>query len=214
MAMMDSPEMQQLVYLRARSTLDGRYAQLFKQLGLSPAQLQRFQELLIDKQNTRRDVVAAMRSQGLAPGRDTGDQMRALVQNANTEIDAQIRAEFGDITFSQYQTYEQTQSQRSLVERVQQRLSYSGTALSDHQASSLVNILAQTSSSSTRSRGSGPGPGTVPITDATIAQAQAILSAPQLTALRELQREQQAQAELLRRTRQNLSAAPSPTTGR
>jgi hypothetical protein len=211
--MMDSPEMQQLMSLRARGNLDARYAQLFKQLGLSPTQLQRFQQLLIDKQNTSRDVMAAMRSQGLTPGRENGDQMRALIQNANAEIDAQIRAEFGESTLVRYQTYEQTMPQRTLVERVQQRLSYSGTALSEQQASSLIGILAQTSPASNRSR--GPGTGSVSITDASIAQAQTVLSASQLNVLQELQREQQAQAELLRRSRENFnSAPPSPPTGR
>jgi hypothetical protein len=212
-AMMDSPEMQQLMSLRARGNLDARYARLFRQLGLSPTQLQRFQQLLIDKQNTGRDVMAAMRTQGLTPGRENGDQTRALIQNANAEIDAQIKAEFGEGTLAQYQTYEQTLPQRNLVERVQQRLSYSGTTLSEQQTSSLIGILAQTSPASNRSR--GPGFGSVSITDAAIAQAQAVLSASQLNALQELQREQQAQAELLRQSRENFNTAPpNPPTGR
>ncbi|HEX2860456.1 MAG TPA: hypothetical protein VHN79_02405, partial [Lacunisphaera sp.] len=149
-----------------------------------------------------RDVMAAMRSQGLAPGRSNGDQTRALIQNANAEIDAQIQSEFGTNIFSQYQSYEQTQPQRSLVERVQQRLSYSGTALSDQQAASLVSMLAQSASASP-GRPRGQGPGGVAVTDEIIAQAQAILSPNQVATLRELQREQQAQSELLRRARQN-----------
>lgn len=219
-AMMESPEMQQLMNLRARGTLDGRYAALFKQLGLPPEQLQRFQQLLLDKQSTARDVMAAMRSQGLAPGRDSGEQMRTLVQNALAEIDAQIRTEIGDSAFAQYQSYEQTQPQRALLDRVQQRLSYTSQPLTEQQAAGLLQLLAASSpqTAPTVSGRFGPtgtgGSNQVPITDQTLAQARGILSSSQLAALEELQREQQAQAQLMQRTRQSQilasPAAPAP----
>jgi len=216
MAMMDSPEVQQLMNLRARGALDGRYAALFKSLGLPPEQLERFQQLLLDKQNTARDTFTAMRSQGLTPSRETGDQMRALIQNANAEIDNQIRAELGDAVFAQYQAYEQTQPQRALVDRVQQRLSYTSTPLSDQQAANLVTILAQASPTATDPANRNFGPragGSAPITDAVIAQAQTVLSAPQLTALQQLQREQEAQTQLMRQNRRNFSPTTSPGPG-
>jgi hypothetical protein len=219
MTMMESPEMQQLMNLRARGNLDGRYAALFKTLGLSPDQLQRFQQLLLDKQNTTRDVLAAMRSQGLAPNRENGEQMRSLVQSANAEIDAQIRSELGEATFAQYQNYEQTQPQRALVERVQQRLSYTAQPLSDQQAASLVNLLAEatpatTSAARPRRLLSGTVGGNVPITADILAQAQTILSPSQLTALQQLQQEQEAQAQLMRRTRRTVeTTGSSPTAG-
>lgn len=213
-AMMDSPEMQQLMNLRARGILDSRYAGLFKTLGLSADQLQKFQQLLLDKQNTARDAFAAMRSQGLTPSRENAEQMRTLVQSANAEIDNQIRTELGDAVFAQYQTYEQTQPQRDLVERVQQRLSYTSTPLSDQQAASLVNLLAQTTPppGSTGTRNFGPragGTGAVPITETVLTQAQTVLSASQMTALQQLQQEQEAQAKLIRQSRRNVSPATS-----
>lgn len=207
-AIMESPEVQQLMSLRARGQLDGRYAALFAKLRLSPAQLERLQQLLVDKQNTQRDVAAAMRSQGLSTRRDNADQMRSLVQTANTEIDNQIRTELGEAVYAQYLEYERTQSQRSFVDRVQQRLSYTGEALNEQQATGLVSVLAQASTTGTSTnRGpfGGRGGGNVTLTDETIAQASAFLSGSQLKALQELQREQQAQAELARRARENLN---------
>lgn len=215
-AMMESPEILQLINLRARGALDGRYADLFKALRLPPEQLDRLQQLLVDKQNTMRDVMAAMRSQGLQPGRDNSDEMRALVQNANSEIDAQILAEIGDAAFAQYQTYERTQPQRAVVDRVQQRLSYTDQPLTDQQAASLVQVLAANTPAPAGTGGAAsvrpffsPGSGT--ITTQAIEQARGILAPSQIAALETLQREQEAQAELMRRTRRN--AGPRPATG-
>jgi hypothetical protein len=216
--MMDTPEMQQLMNLRSRGALDGRYAALFKQLGLPPDQLQKFQQLLLDKQSTMRDVITAMRSQGLTPGPDTRDQMRTLVQNANAEIDTQIEATLGPAGYAQYQTYEQTQPQRTTVERVQQRLSYSSQPLTDQQAASLVSIMAQEAQARANANGNG-GNGGGPrrgfagggngaaITDQVIQQASAVLSPAQLTTLQEVQQEQQAQAALGRRARETFTGA-------
>ncbi|HWA27299.1 MAG TPA: hypothetical protein VG734_16720 [Lacunisphaera sp.] len=230
--LLDSPEVQQLLNLRSRGALDGRYAALFKQLNLPPDQLQKFQQLLLDKQSTMRDVITAMRSQGLMPGPDSRDQIRTLVQNANAEIDSQIQATLGSAAYAQYQTYEQTQPQRNTVDRVQQRLSYSSQPLTDQQAASLVNIMAQEAQAA-QAAGNGNGGGNrrgfafgggggAPITDQTIQQASSILSPAQLTTLQELQVEQQAQAQLGRRARETFTgsrqrppapaATPAPAT--
>ncbi len=215
-AIMESPEIQQLMSLRARGQLDGRYAALFAQLRLSPAQLERLQQLLVDKQNTSRDVAAAMRSQGLSTRRENADQMRSLVQTANAEIDNQIRAELGEAVYAQYQEYERTQPQRNFVDRVQQRLSYTGESLTEQQASSLVAVLAQAATAETnplRGPFGGRGSGSVALTDETIAKAGTILSSSQVKALQDLQREQQAQAELARRARESLNARRAAGTG-
>lgn len=217
-AIMESPEVQQLMSLRARGQLDGRYAALFAKLRLSPAQLERLQQLLVDKQNTMRDVTSAMRDQGLSTRRDNSDQVRSLVQNANAEIDNQIRSELGEAVYAQYQDYERTQPQRNFVERVQQRLSYSGEPLSEAQAASLVAVLAQPATAETTpSRGPGPfggrGGGNVTLTESTVAQAGTFLSSSQVKALQDMQREQQAQAELARRARENFNNRRSATAG-
>ncbi len=212
---MDSPVVQQMLNLRARGALDSRYAALFKSLGLPPEQLEKFQQLLADKQSTMRDVFAAMRSQGLAPGRENADQMRTLVQNANTEIDSQIQATLGPAAFAQYQDYERTQPQRTTVERVQQRLSYSSQPLTEQQATQLVNIMTQDPPAAASAGGGGvyrrrlQGNATAPITDHTLEQASSVLSPVQLTALQELQKEQQAQTQLARRARDSFTAPRS-----
>lgn len=214
-ALMESPEVQQLMNMRARGQLDERYAALFAKLRLNPEQLERLQQLLVDKQNTGRDVAAAMREQGLSTRRENADQMRALIQSSNAEIDQQIRSELGEAVYAQYQEYERTQSQRAFVERVQQRLIYSAEPLNEQQASNLVATLAQNAtveSNPVRGPFGGRGGGTA-LTEAAIAQASTYLTAGQVKALQQLQQEQQIQAELSRRARENFANRSRSTTG-
>ena len=106
MAMMDNPEIQHLMSITQRAQLDGRYSALFKSLNLSPADLEKFKNLLVEKQTNLMDVMAAARSQGLT-GRENRDEIRKLVQDSQTEIDSSIRASIGETAFTQYKNYEQ-----------------------------------------------------------------------------------------------------------
>lgn len=210
MAAMDNPEVQRLLATQQRGALDARYAALFKSLNLSPAQLEQFKNLLVEKRTAVADVMAAARSQGLT-GRENRDELRALVQNAQAEVDASIRASIGDAAYAQYQNFEQTQAQRSVVSQLQQRLSYSGTPLNDAQSEQLVQVLAATTEQ--RNPGAGGirtavgrigfgGSGGAQITDQAVAQASTVLDAAQVQALQQLQQEQQAQAQLARIVRE------------
>ena len=223
--MMDTPEMQQLMNLRDRGMLDSRYAELFKQLALPPDQLKKLQQLLVDKQSTVRDVLAAMRSQGLTPNQENAERMRSLVPNANTELDRQIESTLGAAAYAQYQNYELTEPQRATVERMQQRLSYAGEPMTPQQATNLVGILSQNmppASAATdpalgRPRGGAFGTNNssgAAITPQAIAQSRAVLSPNQVNTLIAIQQEKDAQAELARKLRQNMSAVRMPGTPR
>jgi hypothetical protein len=207
-ALMDQPEMQRLVALQQKGALDARYAQLFKSLNLTPEQLERFKNLLVEKSTAMMDVLAAARQQGINPRSDR-DAFQKLVADAQAQVDDSIRSALGDVGYQQYKNFEQTQPQRAVVSQLEQRLSYSSTPLSPDQANQLVNILASTSPATARNNnnpvffagapalgGAINFGGQVTITDATINQSLGVLAAPQIDALKQLQQEQQAQAEL------------------
>lgn len=221
MAMMDNPEVQALLAQQQRGALDSRYAALFKSLNLSPAQLEQFKNLLVEKRTAVADVMAAARSQGLT-GRENRDELRALVQDAQAEVDNSIRAAIGDAAFAQYQNYEQTQPQRNVVSQLQQRLSYSGAPLTDAQTEQLVQVLATTTDQRTPNAGGIRTPagrlglggnGGTQITDAAVAQSATVLSTSQQQALQQLQAEQQAQAQLARLLREQAQRRNSGTSG-
>lgn len=225
MALMDKPEMQRLVALERKGALDARFAPLFKNLNLTPEQLDKFKNLLVEKQTSMMDVLAAAREQGINPRTDPA-AFRQMVTDAQNEIDSSIKSTLGDAAFAQYQGFEQTQPQRNTVSQLEQRLSYSSTPLTASQSDQLVSILAANTPATTENNplraafgGGGPmgGGGGTKITDATIAAAQGVLTAPQVTALQQLQQEQQAQAELAKTMREqmgnrNQGGATAPAT--
>jgi hypothetical protein len=222
MAMMDKPEVQKLMAIQQKAALDQRYAQLFKALNLTPEQLEKFKGLLAEKQSSMMDVLAAARAQGINPRSDP-ETFHKLVEDAQAQIDDSIRSTLGDAAFDQYRSYEQTIPQRNTITQLEQRLSYSSTPLTDAQAQQLVGILASTGTTSNARMG-GPfggvnqmaGP-SAQITDATIAQAQSVLTPQQVQALTDLQQEQQAQRQLAHTMRQQFenggSTAPTPPPG-
>jgi hypothetical protein len=214
---MNTPEVRRLMAMQRRATLDSRYAALFRMLKLSPADLDKFKDLLVDKQSAAMDVFNTAREQGLNP-RDNRDQIRQLVDSFEAETDASIRAMLGETAYQQYQQYEKTASQRSMVSQIEQRLSYSSTPLYGNQSEQLVNLLA-TSSAPTTSFNLTPGVGgpvaqggnrAVTITDAMIAQSKAFLSQPQVDALVQLQQEQNIQTQLRQQMMQTRRSTQSP----
>jgi hypothetical protein len=232
--LLDNPEFSKLWNSQQKLGLDARYAALFRNLNLSPADLDKFKSLLVEKQSAVLDVMAAAREQGLNP-RDPADrtQLATLLQTAQAQVDANIRQTLGDGQYSQYQNYVQTLPQRSVVSQLAQSLSYSGSPLQDTQVEQLVNILA--SNAPVRNQGAGGGAGlfaalgggggpmagifgngSAPITDAAITQAGTILTAPQVAALQQLQAQQQAQqqiAKIIRQANSGGGAAPgTPAT--
>jgi len=234
-AMMSDPKVVKLMNSREKSMLDTRYAALFKSLtqgangapAMTPEQLDAFKNLLVEKENTLRDVMMTARSQGITDR----TEISSLVKNAQAEADSQLQSTLGDSAYQQYQQYEQTLPARTVVNQLSQSLSYTGTPLSDSQSQQLLQILADNSKSPSNGQlrsdlgfGGGPGGGPgglggVRITDAAVAQAQTVLAPPQLnalTALQQQQKDQQALFDAARANRQNAnggatSAAPAAT---
>lgn len=214
--MMDNPEYQKLMALQQKGMLDGRYAALFKSLKLTPQQLENFKRLLVEKQTSLMDVLAAARAQGLDPRADP-DAVRQLISGAQAEIDESIKTAIGDGAYSQYKDYETTLPYRNMVSQLEQRLSYSSTPLTDTQSQEMLRIFAETAPApaagaqvATRVAGTAVfsgaggggnvftmlGGGGGQISDEAVTRSQSVLSADQMGALQQLQQEHQAQAQL------------------
>lgn len=223
-ALLDNPEAQRLMAIQQRGALDQRYGSLFRLLNLPPAQLERLKDLLIEKQTAAMDVLAAARAQGLN-NRENRGEIRSLLEATQDEIDANIRMLLGDANFQRYENFNQTQTQRAVVSRLEQRLGYSALPLSPQQSEQLVQLLAAHSPTPGGERRAVDlrngavaafiGGGGAPITDDFVNQAATLLNPTQLEALRQLQAEQKAQADLgqmLRETRGRRTAPTAPST--
>ncbi len=223
MAMMDKPEIQKLMAVTQRAALDSRYATLFKNLNLTPAQLEQFKNLLVEKQTAVTDALAAAREQGINPRTDPED-FQKLVADAQAESDASIKATLGDAAYAQYQQYQQTLPQRNVVNQLAQSLSYTSTPLTSDQTEQMVRILAASTPPSTSNGAStratvasafGVGFGgafNTPISNNAITQSATVLAPPQVQALQQLQATQQAQAQLTQAMRNQFRNSGTTTT--
>lgn len=223
-AMMEQPEVQRLMAVQQKAALDSRYAALFKSLSLTPEQLDRLKNLLVDKSTAMADVMMAAREQGINPRQDR-EAFRQLVEETQADIDAAIRSTLGETAFAQYQDYERTLPQRSVVEQLEQRLSYTSTPLTSEQSNQVLAILAASPSAPSASGGptvnlGGRGPlgpftarGNADITEQALQQSAGVLAAPQIEALRQLQQEQQAQRDLANAFRNQAASNPPAARG-
>jgi hypothetical protein len=208
--MAGNPEFQKLVAIQMKGRIVQTYAALFKALNLSPEQLNQFEGLLADKQQALMDVMQAAREQGINPRSDP-DGFKSLVNTAISQSDATIQQALGDAAFQQYQQYQQTLPERNTVNSLQQSLSYTQTPLTDDESNQLIGLLQQTqpqragngTAGTTNGGDGGPGimalingGGTAKVTDDSLSQAAGILSAPQLSALQQIQQQQQAQQQM------------------
>ena len=202
LAMMDDPKFAKLMATEQRGMLDNRYASLFKNLKLSPEQLQKFKDLLVEKQDSMRDVMQAARAQGLDPRSDRA-AFQQLVAQTNAELDATIASTLGAQGYQQYQQYEQTLPERNLVSQLDQRLSYSATPLTQEQQDQLIQVLSQSAPPTNPDRlaRSGPNGPRYNVTDQSIASASTVLTPDQVAALQQLQQEQQAQRAIFQQMR-------------
>jgi len=220
-------EFQRLMAIQMKGRISQTYGPLFKALNLSPDQLAQFQSLLADKQQAMVDVMQAARDQGINPRTDP-EGFKTLMGQAVSQVDQTIQQTLGDAAFQQYQQYQQTLPERNVVGSLQQQLSYTQTPLTDDQANALIALLAQNQpqragggTAGTGNGGdSGPGPmalmnggGDARVTDDALAQAQGVLSGPQLAALQQIQQQQQARQQMQQLMRSANQGAASGGSG-
>lgn len=222
MSMMDNPDVQRLMAVQQKGQLNSRYGALFKNLHLNPEQLAQLKNLLVEKQMANTDVMIAATQQGINPMQNP-KEFGELMQGTQAEIDSKIRTALGEEGFAQFQNFQQTQGQRSVITQLEQSLSYTDAPLTSAQSEQMMQILAQSSAGRANAGGAqvmiaGPGGDgglrggtTIRITDETIARSQSVLSAPQVQALQDIQQQQQAAAQLSRLMMQNQGRASGGT---
>jgi hypothetical protein len=158
--LMNKPEVQAMISVQQKAAIESRYAPLFKNLNLPAEQIEKLKTLLADRSTTMQDVMVAAREQGINP-RENPDAFRKVVADAQNQINDGIKSVIGEQGFAQLANYEQTLPQRTVVNELQQRLSYTSTPLTSAQAEQMVQILAATApprSSNNRFEAAGAQP--------------------------------------------------------
>ncbi len=216
MAMFDNPAMMRVMQATVKGQLDGRYAALFRKLQLSPAELDKFKDLISEKSVSGLDVIRSAQTQGIDLKKNP-EEIAKLMGSVQGELDDSIRSLIGDARYAQYKDFNQNMASYGLYDQIDRRLSFTNAPLKESQSDALVKIIGETTQPTPMEKAlAGPGAamagfaqgmaGMNPamsamsqraITDQTITAAQGVLSAPQIEALRQLQAEQKAQASLM-----------------
>jgi hypothetical protein len=226
------PDVQALVQTQVRGAVESRYGPLLRSLNLTPDRQEQLRRLLVERTLSAQDVLTAAFDQGL-DARDNPASVRKLLADAQEEVNRSIRSTVGEPAFNQLVAYEQTLPQRGVVTELQARLAGSESSLTPAQADQLVALLAanpppRTTVPATRltaesgtlaaswlaagplaALASGDASRAPAISPAAVAQAPAFLTPAQVTALQDLQRQQETQQQL----RQVLQEALPPRPG-
>ncbi|HVS53934.1 MAG TPA: sigma-70 family RNA polymerase sigma factor [Opitutaceae bacterium] len=162
--------------------LETTYRPLFRQLGFSPEQIERFKTLMAHTQQVREQLIAELQARGAAVDETT---LQVVRDRTEAEFEASMQSEFGEATERTFVHFQETLPLRGGVELLEKNLFYTETPLTAPQAEQMLEIVART--------GLTPE-GKIDWREATeprhydeiLAQASAVLSPPQLAMLRQM----------------------------
>lgn len=206
--MLADPEVALMLKDQQKAELDGRYAALFKKLGLSGPETEALKDLLAEKQLARMEARAVARAEGL-PGTDR-EAMRELVSESDDEVEARIIDLLGEGRYATLQKYEGTSQQRARVAQLDLRLSYSQSPLQPFQSEAMVDIFSSAQEPRPNGRWETPEEVAAYLSElqaydtAISTRAQSVLNPAQIEALRQMQKQRQDRVrleQLMRRTR-------------
>ncbi len=143
--MLKSPEMRDMIKASQKAAIssmfDKGYGNIMADLHLSPEQSAALKDLIVQKQLAGADIGLSM------VGEDMDSAKRAeLMQQIKAQsdsYDAQIKQLLGDDSYAQFQAYEKTQAERTMVGNLKDQLGNGPTGLTPAQEQQLVDGLAQ-----------------------------------------------------------------------
>ena len=135
----EDPKVQNLSFASMRVSLAAKYAYLFRTLGLSSEQSEKFLDITLKRVEQGVDLGAAVRAQGMSADDPVVDklglQMRQECETAQREL-------LGEAGFRQLQDYERTADMRELVRSTASAATVAGTPFTPPQAEQLIQVLA------------------------------------------------------------------------
>ncbi len=139
--MLKSPAMRDMIKASASAVFEKNYGKIMTDLHLPPEQSAALKELIMNKQLAGADVGMSLLTA------DTDAAKRAeMMQQAKAQsdtYDAQIKQLLGDDKYTQFQAYEKTQAQRTVVGNFKDQLGNGPAALTSGQEQQLVDAMAQ-----------------------------------------------------------------------
>lgn len=138
-SMMSDPAMREYIHQKQLQGIKDRYADLIKQLKLSPEDAEKFTSLMSDVTMKGTDL--------LASGALSDPSQGNAVTNAFADLYGQLHALLGDDGFAQFQNYDKTMPGRTLVQSLNELLG--GSSLTAEQSAQLAQVVNQQPSAAT-----------------------------------------------------------------
>ena len=165
--MMEDPDTRKFIHDQQRMMMDQMYAPLVKQMGLTPDEATKFKDLLAD--NTMKGAEAATSLMGGGASTNRTEAMASLTAGQKT-MDEQLKAMLGDDRYAQYKDYQETVSERTLLNQFKLQAG-SDYNLNDQQTEAMLTFMKEEQKSVAASTGLPLGQ-----TDKDPAKLQSLLS--------------------------------------
>jgi hypothetical protein len=139
--MLENPEMKKMIAQQQRAMMDMMYGPLFKELGLSPAETDRFKEMLLAVQMKGVEQAGSLFS-GKADAKEKAELTKALT-DATKQSEDEIKSFLGDARYAQYKDYKETLGERMQLNQLTQQLAGGQNALNAGQEAQMINIMKE-----------------------------------------------------------------------
>ncbi len=201
-----NPDYARVYVEKYRAELLLKYAPLYRALNLSPDKVSQFESALADCMQAEIDIWAAASTQGLETVRDSAANtaVARMTSDPLVQRDEKLKAVLGDVGFAEFQQFDlpTAQGAREMVQSLASNLYASETPVTALQGEQLVQIIARNTQivrTPMASDGRSPMFRHVPQTDwaAVGAQAQGVLSPPQLAVLQNVVDQQRLTRDLI-----------------
>jgi len=136
--MFTDPEMKKSMRVQQMVGIRMMYADLAKELGLSPQDTEQLMEILADRQM---DLAAA--SMAAMEGGGDKDAMASKVSDATKRYEEQLKAVLGDERYKQMQTYEGSMGDRWMMQQWDGQFAATGSPLDTKQKDQLLSIMRE-----------------------------------------------------------------------
>jgi hypothetical protein len=192
-----NPDYGRLYVATQRATLSPRYGQLYRDLHLTPDQILKFEDIQTECQQSMVDIWTEAEARGLSTS-DTS--VTRLTADPHRLLEVDLQALLGIAGYEQYQNYDKGKDARELASALAANLYSSEAPLTAAQGAEFTKIIAaNTETKMTRMRDDGKAPLYQEHKEinwaAVAAQAQGLLSAAQITALKQLGEQKRIESE-------------------
>ena len=139
--MLENPEMKKMIAQQQRVMVDMMYGPLFKELGLAPADAEKFKEMLLAQQ--MRGVDQAMGMLGDQTDPKAKAEAAKAMADAAKQSEEDIKAFLGEERYAYYKDYKESLGERMQLNQFTQQLANGEHPLSPDQQSTMLNIMKE-----------------------------------------------------------------------